>query len=52
MIIKCKNCGHLVNTDTDKVCNGCGEGGLVVLFSKEALEPAEDLKISNEGLNL
>lgn len=50
----CKNCGYEVDFDTDEKCNGCGESGFSVIFSKEVLEPASELcyndVMSNFGL--
>jgi hypothetical protein len=40
---KCKNCGYEIDMFNDKKCNGCNQTGFIVMFSKEALAPAEDL---------
>jgi len=48
MKINCKNCNTEVDLDKDECCPGCKEKGLVVLFSKEALEPAEKLILKNK----
>ncbi len=49
MIINCKNCNYKIDTEKDTKCPGCGESGFKVLFSKDSLEPAEDLTMPIDG---